>query len=671
MKRNFLFTALLWLCAATAKAQDLPNPPANLQLLPKDSYVIAMDNDYQGNGTLFNLRAYGLIVYLLNNDVKLKWVIRSGKAKNETDFSVNSTRVIPANGATTNRDFKAGPFVIYNTDAAAVNLLQLVSNFNNALPAGAAPVRLFRTNADVSVDIRYDLSGFVPRAAVLTDGQNAAIHQAYFQACSVPAANYSTSINAAGLASGCYTFASEPHYDTQADGDPSVVVNNIRAFLLKGGNFLAQCHAVDSYESNTHGHFMATGYLAGTSNCNNCGNFNNTFPNADMSFAQIMGNYSMNLEGHTQEWRINGTRINNSHVITRNNANATEIGAMASKLLPANTRGGMVFYIGNHTFMNDLNSQAGVNGIRMYMNAFLTPTDPVGSIQPVFSVQCPTAANPNAALNLQTRPGLAFLYPLSVRFYVDRFPPFGEINSGDVQLSQFTLNSPGNTNTTIPVNIAYRQGYRYLATIQSSGNCQEPKVLQLFPCNSNLPVHLHSFTAVRNRLNPLQVLLQWYTETESNCAGFEIQRSADNSNWEKTGFIPSLAPGGNSTQTLQYTATDPLPANTKAFYRLKQMDLDGNSTYTTVVTVAGTGNRSSIQVYPNPAVNGTVTIELDKPVPGMQVKVADMNGRIIRELNNCTERIIRLSGLGSGIYILNLSSPQDGVLMHHKIIAGN
>ncbi|MFZ4771418.1 MAG: hypothetical protein ACOYLO_14640, partial [Ferruginibacter sp.] len=65
--------------ASVCFGQDLPNPGSNLQTLPSGSYIIAMDNTNQSNTAgNFNLKSYGLIVHLLNNNVRMRWVITAG-----------------------------------------------------------------------------------------------------------------------------------------------------------------------------------------------------------------------------------------------------------------------------------------------------------------------------------------------------------------------------------------------------------------------------------------------------------------------------------------------------------------------------------------------------------------------------------------------------------------
>src|SRR6266480_7804489 len=122
--KTFVLIALIFAASFTSNAQnrDLPSPTANLQTLAAGSYVIAMDNTLQTNTAgNFNLKTYGLVVYLLNNNIKINWSIKSGKSKNGIDFTATAEQFQPTliSGGIS-RDFKAGPFVIYAADTAGV-----------------------------------------------------------------------------------------------------------------------------------------------------------------------------------------------------------------------------------------------------------------------------------------------------------------------------------------------------------------------------------------------------------------------------------------------------------------------------------------------------------------------------------------------------------------------
>ncbi|MHC1738133.1 MAG: T9SS type A sorting domain-containing protein [Ignavibacteriaceae bacterium] len=111
-----------------------------------------------------------------------------------------------------------------------------------------------------------------------------------------------------------------------------------------------------------------------------------------------------------------------------------------------------------------------------------------------------------------------------------------------------------------------------------------------------LPVELASFTAgVKGKM----VELRWKTESEVNTYLFEIQRTGENSEWEKAGEVRAA---GNSNSPKEYYFPDQNISGNKYRYRLKMIDNDGASEYSSVIEVnIGTPDKFSLsQNYPNP-----------------------------------------------------------------------
>ena len=349
------------------EAQDLPGPPANLQTMPTGSYIIAMDTTYQVNGALFNLKSYGLVTYLLYNNVKLKWIIRAGKVKNAADFTVNSTQLKPTLNATvTSRAFAGGPFVIYAADTTGVAAL-IDAFYTSAGLAAAAKPYVYVSTQNVTVDMRYDLTGFKPYAAILNDGGNAAIHTAFMTAASVPTSSYFVSYGTS-FETICATFASEPHNNSTTVSRTDSIVQTLKSFAYAGGNILFQCAAIPYYENSTYGYFQSTG---GVTTTNLAIGINDSFPNADLSYSQVVGVISASQGGSVKNWKINGSAINGAHGhVFGFSPNNTIMASSVCKMIP--TTGGLVFYLGSHNYTTA--DQQNINGIRMYLNAFLTPS---------------------------------------------------------------------------------------------------------------------------------------------------------------------------------------------------------------------------------------------------------------------------------------------------------
>lgn len=176
--------------------------------------------------------------------------------------------------------------------------------------------------------------------------------------------------------------------------------------------------------------------------------------------------------------------------------------------------------------------------------------------------------------------------------------------------------------------------------------------------NVNVPVELTTFTAVMNGKN---VKLHWETATETNNAGFEIQRSSDKMNFARIGFIPGY---GTASENHKYTFTDTRNTSGKYYYRLKQIDLDGSTWFSPVVE-AGTGvpeKYSISQNYPNPF-NPETKLSFEVPVSSViTIKVFDMLGKEVATLVNEEKEAgvyeISFNGaaLASGNYILRMQA---------------
>lgn len=113
---------------------------------------------------------------------------------------------------------------------------------------------------------------------------------------------------------------------------------------------------------------------------------------------------------------------------------------------------------------------------------------------------------------------------------------------------------------------------------------------------TSLPIELLSFTAKVQ--NEKEVLLEWVTETEINNDYFIIERSKNGNDFEKVGEVDAV---GNSTDLERYNLLDKQPFSGKSYYRLKQIDEDGQYEYSSIKSVFIGGKHSELIIFPNPA----------------------------------------------------------------------
>jgi hypothetical protein len=176
-----------------------------------------------------------------------------------------------------------------------------------------------------------------------------------------------------------------------------------------------------------------------------------------------------------------------------------------------------------------------------------------------------------------------------------------------------------------------------------------------------LPVQYLSFTATKAGND---AKLQWTTSQEENNKGFEVQKSVDGASWTVLGFV---AGAGNSQTPRSYQYTDQDLAPGKYYYRLRQVDNDGKSDISKVVsvTISGELQMELLQNRPNPFNNSTSIIIIIPKAGRISLTVYDQLGRPIRTLLDADKLpgtyTIQMSrdGLSGGIYYYKLNS-KDG-----------
>ncbi|MES2775111.1 MAG: T9SS type A sorting domain-containing protein [Bacteroidota bacterium] len=149
-----------------------------------------------------------------------------------------------------------------------------------------------------------------------------------------------------------------------------------------------------------------------------------------------------------------------------------------------------------------------------------------------------------------------------------------------------------------------------------------------------LPVTLSSFTATPKSGG--KVFLQWYTATESNNRGFEVERAVVNGTavlaWKKIGFVNG---SGTTTSPRRYDFDDEPIGGRKFVYRLRQVDFDNKSKYSEErkVQIAGF-DFALFPVYPNPVAQ-TATIRYQVSNDAMvRLNLYQADGKMVRQLVN-------------------------------------
>jgi hypothetical protein len=172
-----------------------------------------------------------------------------------------------------------------------------------------------------------------------------------------------------------------------------------------------------------------------------------------------------------------------------------------------------------------------------------------------------------------------------------------------------------------------------------------------FTTGNALPIRLTEFKAQWQQNN---AYLWWKVDMEENNDRFEVERSIDGNSFVKAGTVQSA---GNTNSPRRYDFTDHAVSTIQGnilYYRLKQVDKDGHSTYSAIVILKRDQPEFTITLYPNPT-TGRFTLQLNGAgnFNQLQYQVYDLKGQLL--LNKpiiAGNTMISLDKFPSGTYLV-------------------
>lgn len=154
-------------------------------------------------------------------------------------------------------------------------------------------------------------------------------------------------------------------------------------------------------------------------------------------------------------------------------------------------------------------------------------------------------------------------------------------------------------------------------------------------------------------------VITWTTTSEQNNSGFELQYSTDGVSFDNLSFISSKAVNGNSTNALTYAFTDTRLLSGAAYYRLRQIDKDGKSNYSNVISLKGEKvNAITLSnLYPNPAKNKLNVMIAAPSNDKVNIQISDLAGQILLQqattvLNGDNKISVDVTTLPAGSYFI-------------------
>lgn len=157
------------------------------------------------------------------------------------------------------------------------------------------------------------------------------------------------------------------------------------------------------------------------------------------------------------------------------------------------------------------------------------------------------------------------------------------------------------------------------------------------------------------------VLVSWQTASEISNDHFEVERSYNGKDFEKVALVKGQ---GTKMSPSAYEIVDwsaLADGRQEVYYRIRQVDYNGDFSYSTVVVVNKAAVRD-LTIYPNPVIDVTRLILPQSEEPS-QVSISDMQGRVWilapgqYKLSGNYLQIEGLDVLARGMYLLQVNTP--------------
>jgi hypothetical protein len=169
-----------------------------------------------------------------------------------------------------------------------------------------------------------------------------------------------------------------------------------------------------------------------------------------------------------------------------------------------------------------------------------------------------------------------------------------------------------------------------------------------------LPVELISFTT---KVNQTAVEIVWVTGSEIDTDYFEVFASSDGKIWESVGVRDGMG-NSNEINTYSITDTDILDNNIK-YYKLKQVDLDGEFTFSEINLVTLNSKAAVLHAHDD---GESIHIYYDGISGGLGLGIYDIHGAVVRLLgltieDDDTKHLsLKKEPLSPGIYFIQLQA---------------
>jgi len=158
-----------------------------------------------------------------------------------------------------------------------------------------------------------------------------------------------------------------------------------------------------------------------------------------------------------------------------------------------------------------------------------------------------------------------------------------------------------------------------------------------------------------SKLGNDKVQLTWKTASEQNNDFFAVERSENGSDFSTV--LGKVTGRGNSNEVVSYSFMDASPLQKWNFYRIRQVDKDGRSSYSNIASLQFAKPGAVLQLFPNPA-NNRLFIEYSSASAGqVRIVIIDNKGSEVKTMNyrsvpGLNRVSVDVNSLSSGVYMV-------------------
>jgi hypothetical protein len=169
-----------------------------------------------------------------------------------------------------------------------------------------------------------------------------------------------------------------------------------------------------------------------------------------------------------------------------------------------------------------------------------------------------------------------------------------------------------------------------------------------------LPVEFSYFKAETDKE---MALIKWATSSETDNDGFYVEKSTDGHFFQEFAFIVGE---GTSTSEIEYETLDRDPFQGMNYYRLKQVDYNGNERYSDIVKLDLRGNKGISVTYNG----GSDEVQVRSERKLVSIEIFDMAGVRVHRANldrNSNEHIVSFDAETTGHFVAVITDENGGV----------